>query len=248
MLLESIEKARLRNVLMAILGVVLGGGFFLLKIGGLVLPVTLLVISLWLAIYSSKLLVFGSVAGIVLPATFLCVSPILSICFVLTTDHDQMTEALSAFFEKELRGIFVGAASTANALANRGMVEQSRDIKVIIATASPSWVIFGMWLLVAVLSSSGKVLDLPRVGERIYVLKQAKLACILLIALLFMPVLMMNFYTENCSGRRCGLEQGSIFIYMFWYCFSAVSTICIVSSFAWLSVSSCVLKSRNLRE
>lgn len=248
MLLESIRKARQRNILMALSGLVLGCSFWFLKIGGLTLPIILWVVSFWMAIYSSKFLVQGSVADIVLPATLLFAAPVLSICFVLTTDHEKIADALLILFEQELRAIFIGAASTANDLAKHGMVEQSREIKVIIATASPSWVIFGVWLLTAVLSSSGRVLEPTRIHERISILKQAKLACLLLLTLLFIPMLTINFYTENCSGRRCGLEQGSIFIYVLWYCVSAKFAMCTISSYAWLSISGSVLKSRYICE
>lgn len=82
-------------------------------------------------------------------------------------------------------------------------------------------------------SSAGRVgLDGPAV-DRIRVLKRSLWCSVFLIFCLFLPIILMNFYTENCIGRRCGLERGYVIGYLFWYCVSVLLVVSLVVLIAW---------------
>jgi hypothetical protein len=245
MFVDSKKCASLRGLWISVCGALLGGVLYFSEIGSMIIAVVIWVFSFWILVYLSSFLRVDAVVDLKLPLAFLILVPAVSAIYILASDDIKFHGFLVSVFDQHLVEVFRGAASTAYSLEVNGLAKQSQSIKLVVAVVSPGWLFFGAWMLIAIFSSAGRVsLDGP-VEDQVRVLKRSLWCGVILLFCLFLPIILMNFYTENCIGRRCGLERGYVISYLFWYCVSGFFVVSLLVSIIWFAMSCYILKSKE---
>lgn len=144
------ERVVVRNLLLAGIGLALGVCSYLFGVGGMLLPLIFCVTSFWVFVYSPRLLLRGGSADLKLPIIALLVIPTVSVLFALSTEIREVQDYLLQFYRQDLQGVLIGSAATASSLEANGLKEQADTIRLAVAAAVPGWVVFGIWLVVAV--------------------------------------------------------------------------------------------------
>lgn len=171
---------------------------------------------IWLTLYRRKVLVLSSNVGIGWVFARLVLIPFGVTLITFMTLGDFFSDWAVPFFDLYLSETLLGVAKTASSLEQHGFKESAETIKAFYLFLYPLLLVFGGELIVAALCIGARIskgeMD---ISLRIRTLKNIPLYTAPFCAGFILAVFYIDFFSPGCRGRRCGLESGYIFEYLF---------------------------------